>query len=497
MKSILNILAFFVLAAGCSGSPEQANIFKSNSQDKKVLGDKLDSLLNGYDFYNRFSGTVLIASGDDIWYHKSFGYSDVEKNRMNHNASVYGIGSLTKQFTATAILKLSQEGKLSLSDKLSDYFPALGETATQISIHHLLSMSSEIYEDFARSKTYDTESIVFPDSISISTHELVHYFGEIASDSKPGSKFDFSNINYIFLAAIVEKVSGQQYGEYLRTHLWEPSGLRMTVFGIENADTLLLSKPYIGLPNEHITPEHWHDSWAKGAGGAFSSSIEMHKWMYGVNNYSILDSLHTKKLYRKHTKAGREHYGYGWQITTRKDHEYRYHEGGTLGYVCEAGFFPDLNLYMVVLTNHTHDLLEMGRSVRLNKGIISQIHNILFDEPFTVLLTPIENSSLTLKDSFIVGGYTFEVSQNDNKLNITSNDNGTSILDVPFWQGLIEDSRRFKKAEKIAIAFGEEDFRYVIRKSGIMLKVLLSAQKLEQIWEEITGEKGEFIAYNF
>ena len=271
----------------------------------------------------------------------------------------------------------------------------------------------------------------------------------------------------------------------------------MTVFGIENADSLLLSKPYIGLPNEHKTPEHWHDSWARGAGGAFSSAIEMHKWMYGVNSYSVLDSAYTRKLFQKHTKAGREHYGYGWQTTTRKGHEYLYHEGGTLGYVCEAGFFPDMNLYMVVLTNHTHDLLEMGRSVRLNKEIISQIHNILFDEPFTVLLTPIENSSLTLKDSFIVGGYTFEVSQNDNKLNITSNDNGPSILDVPFWPGLIEDSRRFKKAEKIAIAYGEEDFRYVIRKSGIMLKVLLSAQKLEQIWEEITGEKGEFIAYNF
>lgn len=184
MKPLLIFTVIVTLVShSCSANHGQGYTFKESTRNKNAFNERIDSLMKGFDFYNRFSGTVLIASGDDIWYHKSFGYADVEKNNKNHNASVYGIGSLTKQFTATAILKLAQEGKLSLSDKLSDYFPALGETATQISIHHLLSMSSGIYEDFARSKTYDTESIVFPDSISISTHELVHYFGEIASDS--------------------------------------------------------------------------------------------------------------------------------------------------------------------------------------------------------------------------------------------------------------------------------------------------------------------------
>jgi CubicO group peptidase (beta-lactamase class C family) len=498
MKPILILSAITTLVSFyCSGNHEQGSSFNRTAQNKTELNEKIDSLLQGYDFYNRLSGTVLIASKDNVFYLKSFGYADVIKNDINHNASVYGIGSLTKQFTATAVLKLAQEGKLRLTDKLSDYFPALGETATHISIHHLLSMSSGIFEDFSRSKTYDLENVIFPESDPISTHDLVHYFGEITSDSKPGNKFDYSNINYVFLAAIVEKVSGQQYGGYLKTHLWEPLGLDMTVFGMESADPLLLSKPYLGLPGEHKTPEYWHDSWIMGAGGVFSSAIELHKWMYDVNSYSVLDSTHTQKLFQKHTKAGGEHYGYGWKTTTRKGNEYRYHDGGTLGYVCEAGFFPDQDLYMVVLTNHTHDLMEIGRSVRLNKEIVDQLQSILFEEPFTVLPTPAENTSLAFSDRVNAGGFTFGSIQNGNIITISSTDNAPSILDIAFLQDLTEDTRRFRKAEKIAIAFGNEDFRSVLRKSGIMLRVLVSADKISQVWEEITGEKGEFKGYNF
>lgn len=213
MKLILSLWVCIILTSHCySVNHEQKNILQESSKDKTLLKDRIDSLLQGYDFYNRFSGTVLIATADNVWYYKSFGYADVEKNIKNHDASVYGIGSLTKQFTATAILKLAQEGKLSLSDKLSDYFPALGETATLISIHHLLSMSSGILEDFARSKTYDIESIIFPESEPISTHELVHYFGEITQDSEPGNIGNPAEVEAIIIDEQMIFIDGFKYG---------------------------------------------------------------------------------------------------------------------------------------------------------------------------------------------------------------------------------------------------------------------------------------------
>jgi CubicO group peptidase (beta-lactamase class C family) len=498
MKVITILFLATLLLSNCSKSnPANGILAKEPSAGIKAIEGSIDSLMQGYSFYGRFSGTILIAKDDRILYQNSFGYANKEDGIENSNSSVYGIGSVTKQFTATAVLKLAQEGKLELTDKLSDYFPTLGETASHITIHHLLSMNSGIYEDFSRSKTYDIESVIFPKAHPISTNALVHYFGKLSSDCKPGKKYDYSNINYILLAAIIEKISGQKYGDYLTENFWKKLGMNSTAFGSENVKENLLSKPYLGLPNQHEAPDYWHDSWVLGAGGIFSSAEEIYRWMYNINNYNVIDSLHTQKLFKKHAKDGNEHYAYGWQIGERKGSEYRYHGGGTLGYVCEAGFFPEHNIYMVVLTNHTHNLMEIGRSVRLNKGIVSEIQNILFGEPFSSLPIPKWNGTISFSGNFEVNGYDYEVIQNGKRLQITANQNSPSILDVPFWQDLTEDTKRFKKAERIAIAFGEEDFRYVRRKAGLMLRVLVSTKKLGQIWDEITGEKGKFLGYNF
>ncbi len=498
MKIIGILLTCILILSNCSTSNSASGVVaKEPSSNLSAIKSNLDILMQGYDFYNRFSGTVLIAKDDSILFCNSFGYADVEAERMNDNASVYGIGSLTKQFTATAILKLVQDGKLKLTDKLSEFFPNLGETASFITMHHLLSMSSGIYEDFSRSKTYDIENVVFPESTPITTHDLVHYFGALTTDSKPGRKYDYSNLNYILLAAIIEKVSGQGYGEFLQKTFWQEIGINSTVFGSENVYENLLSKPYIGLPTHHEEPPYWHDSWVLGAGGVFSSAYDIYKWIYNIHNYNVLDSIHVQKLFQKYSKDGAEHYGYGWQIGSRKGNEYRYHGGGTLGYVCEAGFFPEHNLYIVVLTNHTHNLMEIGGSVRLNKVIVSQIQNILLDDDFTPLPIPKKQSTISFSGNFEAGGYSFEIVEKDKSLQIISSLNCPSILDLPFWQDFTEDTKRFKKAEKIAVAFGEEDFRYVRRKAGLMLKILVSSKKLGQIWNEITGDKGKFLKYNF
>ncbi|NHB67170.1 serine hydrolase domain-containing protein [Perlabentimonas gracilis] len=498
MKAITILFLVILLLSNCSKSnPTNGIPVKEPSVNIKAIEANIENLMQGYAFHGRFSGTILIAKDDRILYQNSFGHADIKNGTENSNSSVYGIGSVTKQFTATAILKLAQDGRLELTDKISDYFPALGETVSHITIHHLLSMSSGIYEDFSRSKTYDIESIIFPEPHPISTSALVHYFGELTSDSKPGKTYDYSNMNYILLAAIVEKVSGQDYGEFLKENFWQKLGMNSTTFGSENVQENLLAKPYIGLPSHHKTPNYWHDSWVLGAGGAFSSAHDLHTWMYNIANRNVLDSLNTNRLFRKQISTGNDSYAYGWQVGMRKGNEYRFHDGGTLGYVCEAGYFPEHNIYMVVLTNHTHDLMEIGKSVRLNKAIVSNLQNILFDEPFTALPIPKKNSTISISGNFNVGTYNYEISQEAGNTNIITLNNGPSILDLPFWQDLTEDTKRFKKAEKIAVAFGEENFRYVRKKAGLMLKILVSTKKLDQIWDEITGEKGNFLGYNF
>jgi CubicO group peptidase (beta-lactamase class C family) len=465
--------------------------------DEEAIGAKLDQLLGSYAYYGRLSGTVLVAHKDRIIYRGSFGFADAASSLPNHKESVYGIGSITKTFTAAAIMKLVQDGHLSTNDVLYNFFPGLGNKAHEITLHHLLSMSSGIYEDFSRTKSYNIDEVIFPEAVPISMHQLVHYFDEITTDAKPGKKYDYSNFNFILLAAIVEKVSGMDFHDFLQENFFDPLGMKSSSFGSHNAPSQLLSKPYIGLPLYHIEPDFWHDSWVTGAGGNFASATDLYKWLYSIHNRQILDNISTELMHRKHTKSGRAHYGYGWQVGSRKGFPYISHEGGTLGYVSEAGYFPEQELYIVVLTNHTHGISDIGKSVLLNHEINKEIHNILFNEPFQKLPVPDENVSVEFAGRFSVHGQIYSTQIKNGLFAIHAQNGSPSLLDVAYEQDLTENSRRFKRATRIATAFGYENFKFVRRKGEIPLRLLLSSKTLGKMWGELTGDKGEFVSYNF
>ncbi|MFN3556663.1 MAG: serine hydrolase [Bacteroidales bacterium] len=465
--------------------------------DSGVIAQRIDSLMQGYDYYKRFSGTVLVARKEQVLYAKSFGYADAGRGHLNANASVYGIGSLTKQFTAAAILKLAEEDKLSLSDNLSGFFPDLGDATEKVTIHHLLSMSSGIHQDFARSKTYDVSEIIFPEETPIGIKELVYYFDELSLDFNPGKKFDYSNINYILLAAIIEQVSGKTYDQYLYETFWLPLQMHSTSFGLFNADTSRVSNPYLGLPNTHDVPPLWHDSWTVGAGGVFSSAPDLHQWMLALKNETVLRKDLNEKLFEKHAKAGRDYYGYGWEITTRNGNTYITHPGGTLGYVSEAGFYPEHDLYVIVLSNHTHELWELGRSVRNISGLSDQIHHILFQKPFELLPTPTNEPAVLKSGLYTIGGFPYQIEQQYDLILIYAREGSPSILDLYYHQELHEDTRRFQKAERLALAFGEGDYKRILKSSVPLMRIVLSEKRLREIWDEITGDRGDFIGYNF
>ena len=490
-------ILFIFLANACNHKlkAEDAGIFiPANSA---IIAEQIDSLVQGYDYYKRFSGTVLVAHKDQVLYAKSFGHADAERGVLNENTSVYGIGSFTKQFTAAAILKLVEDQKIALNDNLSDFFPGLGDAADKVTVHHLLSMSSGIHQDFSRSKTYDVSKIIFPEETPIEIEELVYYFDELTLDFNPGNKFDYGNINYILLAAIIEKVSGKTYDQYMHETFWLPLQMHSTSFGLFNADTSRVSNPYLGLPNTHDVPPLWHDSWTVGAGGVFSSAPDLHQWMLALKNETVLRKDLNEKLFEKHAKAGRDYYGYGWEITTRNGNTYITHPGGTLGYVSEAGFYPEHDLYVIVLSNHTHELWELGRSVRNISGLSDQIHNILFQKPFELLPTPTKEPALVESGLYTIGGFPYQIEQQGEKILIHAQDDSPSILDLYYHQELHEDTPGFQKAEKLALAFGEGDYKRILKSSVLLMRVILSEKRLREIWDEITGDRGDFVGYNF
>jgi len=497
MKLFLLGLNLLVFANACNQNLKAEDSGGFPPLESVVIAQQIDSLMKGYDYYKRFSGTVLVAHKEQVLYAKSFGYANAGNRELNENTSVYGLGSLSKQFTAAAILKLVENGQLALSDNLSHFFPALGDAAEKVMVHHLLSMSSGIHQDFSRSKTYDVSQIIFPEETPIGMEELVYFFDELSLDFNPGNKFDYSNINYILLAAIIEQVSGKTYDQYLYETFWLPLEMHSTSFGLFNSDTSRVSNPYLGLPNTHEVPPLWHDSWTVGAGGVFSSAPDLHQWFLGMRNAEILREDINDKLFEKHTKAGRDHYGYGWEITTRNGSTYITHPGGTLGYVSEAGFYPEHDLYVIVLSNHTHDLWELGRSVRNISGLSDQIHNILFQKPFELLPTPTKETAALESGFYTIGGFPYQTEQQGEDIFIHSREGSPSLLDLYYHQELHEDTRRFKKAEKLALAFGEGDYKRILKSSVPLMRIILSEKRLREIWDEITGDRGDFVGYNF
>lgn len=494
--TVIFLCTCWLLFGGCKTASPVKAAMPVPVLDRGEISARLDRLLSAYDFYGRFSGTVLLAHKDTVLYENSFGFADAEAQLPNNNDSVYGLGSVSKQFTATAILELVQNGQLALSATLADFFPELGESAKRITIHHLLSMRSGIYEDFARSKSYDISQVVFPRAEAVGTHDLVHYFGELSSFFRPGARFDYSNLNYILLAAILESVSGLDYAEYLE-QLRQKFDLDSIAFGIDRVEPKRLARPYVGLPLRHDAAPEWHDSWVLGAGGIFSSARDLQRWLYKVNSRQVLDASHSRLLFREHSKDGREQYGYGWQLGKRQGFDYIYHKGGTLGYVCEAGFFPELDLYLVILSNHSHDLMDLGKSVQLLDEIGTEIKKAVFNQSFRVLPLPQAEARMELAPSYTLNDFGYALSQKDNLVGIQALEGSPSILDLAFSQDLQGSYARYAAARKIAEAFGREDFAFVRRQAEPMMRLLIPASKLAEIWTELTGEKGRFLSYNF
>ncbi len=464
--------------------------------DPSRAANELRSLLHALAFYGRFSGTVLVARGDTVVYEESFGFSSWEQKKHNTNASVYHLGSIAKGFTAAGIMRLIEGGELRLDQPLSQFFPRLGPAARAITLHHLLTMSSGIRQDLARTKNYDRNELVLPQATPIAAEDLVHRWGELKLFFRPGRRFDYSNLNYALLAAIIEQVSGVDLHTYLQRSLFTPLDLPSLAFGRENADSERVATGYVGLPQRHVVPEPWHDSWLLGAGGVYASARDLYRWMRALNEGLVFGPTATETLLRPHQRDGRRHYAYGWFVEERTGGTYRYHEGGTVGYIGEAGFFAEENVYLVLLSNHTHELERIAQTVVHMQGIARQIHAILAGRPHHAPPVPAPGAQASLAGPFAIGGARYRALPGGGAVQIVAEDPSPSLMDVPFRQDLVEESRRFRRARAVARALAKDRFGLVLWRSELALAIAIAARLVAKAWQALTGDKGAPVSLN-
>lgn len=294
-----------------------------------------------------FTGVVLAARGDDPVFAEGFGLADREHGLPWTPGTVSTVGSITKQFTGAAILKLEEEGRLAVTDPIGRYFPDVPADKAAITLHHLLTHSSglgdpEMYGDFT---PVDTDTFVR----AVLAQPLLF---------QPGESYEYANANFSLLGAIIEKLSGDSYETFLRKRFFLPLGMFETGYVLPAWGEGRLAQGYLdgklwgSVLGRPMAPEGPY--WALRAnGGIHSTAYDMLRWARALVAGRVLSPASLEKYWTPHVSEGGDtFYGYGWVIATGPGGaKVVTHNGGNGIFFADMAIVPEADLVVLLMTN--------------------------------------------------------------------------------------------------------------------------------------------------
>lgn len=290
--------------------------------------------------------TVLVSREEEVLFSRAFGMADVKSKRANMPNTIFRIGSITKQFTAAAILLLQERGKLSVQDSLAKYYPKW-PYGKNITLHHLLTHTSGLYS--YTSNPLFAMQVSKPANITT----LIPAIQKAKVNFSPGEKWAYCNSGYLLLGLIVEKVSGKSYGDFFQTEFFKPLGMKHTgvhVAGKEpEGEALGYAKGTLGFK----LANNWDMTWAGGAGALYSTTSDLQRWNKAIFSGKVLkkESLRAAFTPVKLADGSTKNYGYGWVIGEKQGLRVIRHGGGLQGFQSSLAYFPDQKVTVVVLCN--------------------------------------------------------------------------------------------------------------------------------------------------
>lgn len=333
--------------------------------------NKLEQYLQAWEDAERFSGTVLVAQGDHILLEKGYGCSNYEYALPNTASTIYNIASITKLFTAAAVLQLYDQQKLRLNDSIKAYLPEYIH-AESITIHHLLSSTSGI-PDYTELPQYSPRD-------RLSAGGIMEWLNHEPLQYEPGQQAQKSNSNFVFLARIVEIVSGMDIGAYYKQYLFAPASLQHT--GISRNEEVLPHKAYgYSYSGEGIvSAEYYEMSGAFGSGFLYSTAADLFKWIQSLKSGAVI----SKDAYDRMVTP----YGYLWYLEASAGYgccvkgdpaEEMFMDGNIYGFTCTLQRYIHGDFTVIVLSNN-----DATPIARLVKGL----RNILYMEESGVIVKP-------------------------------------------------------------------------------------------------------------
>lgn len=325
---------------------------------QSIITQKLEGLMNAYSEAGLFNGSVLVVQNSTILLNKSYGYSDFNTKTANTEDTKYQAYSITKSITATLILKLVEENKLSLQDKLSAFYPSL-PGADSITIEHLITHTSGIY-------AYNNDG-----SMPVSSQQaMIDFLKQAKLDFKPGTAWRYCNTGYYLLGFIIEKITGMSYEKAVENSIFKPLEMTESGFDYKNLKDSLKSKGYkYSFGNNYKEASVYDHEELFSAGGMYTTLHDLYKFHEGMQSNKIISGVFTEKAYT----AYKNNYGYGWFVENIAGNKLVSHSGGASGFRSYLVRDPQNDICIILLCN-SEDL----DIAAVKKKIVA----ILFNQPY-------------------------------------------------------------------------------------------------------------------
>jgi CubicO group peptidase (beta-lactamase class C family) len=337
------LLAFTIHSAAAAQSA------RNSRASREVVAHAADSIADAIIKRGRVAAmSIAVTRGRDTLVMKGYGLADVENEVPATAQTVYRIGSVTKQFTSTAVMQLVEQGKLSLDDDVTKYVPNAPTHGRRVLVRHLLNHTSGI-------PSYTDVGPIFGRvmRLDLSKDSLIATVKDDSLQFEPGSHFYYNNTGYFLLGMMIERVTGKPYGDYLRDALFAPNGLTSTVYcgtmplikhrarGYEGRQSGLVNADYISMDLPYA------------AGSLCSTVGDLVAWTRLLHAGKLVNasSFTTMTTPAKLTSGRPMQYGFGLFMDTVGTHRRIHHGGGINGFISELAYYPDDSLTIVVLSN--------------------------------------------------------------------------------------------------------------------------------------------------
>jgi D-alanyl-D-alanine carboxypeptidase len=348
MRIQANLVAALIwFAAAPSAQPVWAAPSTQPTPLSAALQSKIDTDVRALLSAAHVTGaTVAIVRGGTTVYARGYGLRDVAKSLPADAQTRYEIGSITKQFTAAAILQLKEAGKIDLDATVATYLPSISH-AKEITVRQLLTHTSGL-ADYVSIPNFETLA-----ANPATFDQLMARISGAPLGFTPGAQFGYSNTNFLILGRIVELVSGQSWEAYVRQHLFAPAGMTDSATMAQESELADMARGYVYAQGRSAESKPIAESWASSAGGIVSTAGDLQKWGDALSSGRII-SVSDYQLLISPARLGdgsAAEYGFGMKIDRFEGQPRIWHDGNTSGFDGSDQFFPSQDVRIIVLAN--------------------------------------------------------------------------------------------------------------------------------------------------